>query len=91
MNNTANLAVQYNNDHDLQVRIATHAKYTVGANLETLVDQALGLSADESLLDIGTGPGISRLGFGPQGIVARSSDWITRRAWWTRLELRIRV
>ena len=57
MNNTANLAVQYADDHDLQVRIATHVKYTVGANLETLVDRALGLSADESLLDVGTGPG----------------------------------
>jgi ubiquinone/menaquinone biosynthesis C-methylase UbiE len=57
MNNTANLAVQYADDHDLQVRIATHTKYTVGANLEALVDRALELSGDETLLDVGTGPG----------------------------------
>jgi ubiquinone/menaquinone biosynthesis C-methylase UbiE len=57
MNNPANLAVQYADDHDLQVRMATHMKYTVGTNLETLVDQALRLSGDESLLDVGTGPG----------------------------------
>ena len=57
MNNTANLAVQYADDHDLQVRIATHTKYTIGANLETLLDRALELSGDETLLDVGTGPG----------------------------------
>jgi ubiquinone/menaquinone biosynthesis C-methylase UbiE len=57
MNNPANLAVQYANDHDLQVRIVTHTKYTVGANLEALVDQALELSGNETLLDVGTGPG----------------------------------
>jgi ubiquinone/menaquinone biosynthesis C-methylase UbiE len=57
MNNPANLAVQYANDHDLQVRIATHMKYTVGANLEIMVDQALELLGDETLLDVGTGPG----------------------------------
>jgi ubiquinone/menaquinone biosynthesis C-methylase UbiE len=57
MNNPANLAVQYADDHDLQVRIVTHTKYTVGANLETFVDRALELSGHESLLDVGTGPG----------------------------------
>ena len=57
MNNTANLVVQYADDHDLQVRIATHTKYTVGANLETLVDRALEVSGDEALLDVSTGPG----------------------------------
>lgn len=51
------LEVQYQDDRYLRMRIETHQRYTVGPGIEDAVDQALGLSGTESLLDIGTGPG----------------------------------
>jgi len=51
------LTAQYKNDENLRVRIETHQRYTVGPPLEPAVDAAISLQPDESLLDVGTGPG----------------------------------
>jgi SAM-dependent methyltransferase len=51
------LAEQYSTDANLRVRYETHRLYTVGPQLEPAVDAALALRGDESLLDVGTGPG----------------------------------
>ena len=48
---------QYETDENLRIRIETHQRYTVGPPLEPAIDAVLGLQTDESLLDIGTGPG----------------------------------
>lgn len=48
---------QYRTDENLRIRIETHQLYTVGPPLEPAIDKALNLQPDESLLDIGTGPG----------------------------------
>ncbi len=57
MNNPQMVAQQYSTDQHLQTRIRTHQLYSVGANLEEGVDEVLKLDPQESLLDIGTGPG----------------------------------
>lgn len=51
------LAAQYGTENPLRVRIETHRRYTVGPGLEPAVDAELALSGDETLLDVGTGPG----------------------------------
>src|SRR5208282_4804841 len=51
------LADQYKNDDNLRIRIETHRKHTVGPALEPAIDNALKLNGNESLLDVGTGPG----------------------------------
>lgn len=51
------LAAQYGTANPLRVRIETHRRYTVGPDLESAVDTALSLSGDETMLDVGTGPG----------------------------------
>jgi SAM-dependent methyltransferase len=51
------LASQYATDENLRIRIETHRLHTVGPSLEPAIDNALNLNPDESLLDIGTGPG----------------------------------
>jgi len=48
---------QYKTDENLRIRIETHRLYTVGPQLEPLIDKNLHLQTNESLLDIGTGPG----------------------------------
>jgi SAM-dependent methyltransferase len=48
---------QYKTDDNLSIRIETHRRYTIGPPLEPAIDKALNLKPDESLLDIGTGPG----------------------------------
>jgi SAM-dependent methyltransferase len=48
---------QYKTDENLRIRIETHQRYTVGPPLEPAIDKALNLTGNESLLDIGTGPG----------------------------------
>ena len=53
----AQLSEQYGNDEALRTRIDTHKQFTVGPDLEPMVDELLHLVADESLLDVGTGPG----------------------------------
>jgi SAM-dependent methyltransferase len=53
----SNLAEQYANEQNLRTRIETHRLYTVGPPLEPAVDKVLNLQPQESLLDIGTGPG----------------------------------
>jgi ubiquinone/menaquinone biosynthesis C-methylase UbiE len=58
MNDAKLVAKQYETDQHLQTRIRTHQLYSVGANLEDGVDAVLKLEPGESLLDIGTGPGI---------------------------------
>lgn len=55
--NPQHLAEQYSTDENLRVRYETHQLYTVGAELEPAVDAVLQLDGDESLLDVGTGPG----------------------------------
>ena len=57
MNDPKFVAKQYETDQHLQTRIRTHQLYSVGTNLEEGVDQVLKLESQESLLDIGTGPG----------------------------------
>jgi ubiquinone/menaquinone biosynthesis C-methylase UbiE len=57
MHDQTQLAVQYEDDRNLQIRIRTHRLYTVGPGIEDAVDTALNLRGDESLLDISTGPG----------------------------------
>jgi ubiquinone/menaquinone biosynthesis C-methylase UbiE len=57
MNNPAFVAQQYQTDQHLQTRIRTHQLYSKGANLEDGIDAVLKLEPQESLLDIGTGPG----------------------------------
>jgi SAM-dependent methyltransferase len=52
-----NLTEQYKTDENLRIRIETHRLYTVGPQLEPLIDKNLNLQPSESLLDIGTGPG----------------------------------
>jgi SAM-dependent methyltransferase len=52
-----NLAEQYGTDENLRIRIETHRLYTVGLPLEPAVDAALALAGNESILDVGTGPG----------------------------------
>jgi len=51
------LAEQYATEQNLRIRIETHRLYTVGPPLEPAVDKVLNLQPQESLLDIGTGPG----------------------------------
>lgn len=51
------LAEQYKTEENLRIRIETHRLYTVGPPLEPAIDRTLNLSLDDSLLDIGTGPG----------------------------------
>lgn len=51
------VAAEYADDSSLRVRIETHRRYTVGEDLEHSIDAALRLGGDESLLDVGTGPG----------------------------------
>ncbi|HEX4055661.1 MAG TPA: class I SAM-dependent methyltransferase [Tepidisphaeraceae bacterium] len=51
------IAEQYKTDENLRIRIETHQRCTVGPPLEPAIDRALALHGDESLLDIGTGPG----------------------------------
>jgi ubiquinone/menaquinone biosynthesis C-methylase UbiE len=51
------VAAQYQSDANLRARIDIHRLYTVGPPLEPAIDAALGLSGNESLLDVGTGPG----------------------------------
>ena len=58
MNDPKFVEKQYETDQHLQTRIRTHQLYSVGTNLEEGVDQVLKLESQESLLDIGTGPGI---------------------------------
>jgi SAM-dependent methyltransferase len=48
---------QYATDEYLKIRQQTHARYTVGPNLEAAVDAALELQGTHDLLDVGTGPG----------------------------------
>ncbi len=48
---------QYQQVNNLQIRQQTHAKYTIGEPFEALVDTALQLEPNESLLDIGTANG----------------------------------
>ncbi len=48
---------QYESDENLRIRIETHQRFTVGPPLEPAIDAALMLRPDESLLDVGTGPG----------------------------------
>jgi SAM-dependent methyltransferase len=48
---------QYKTDENLRIRIETHQRYTIGPPLEPAIDKALNLIGNESLLDIGTGPG----------------------------------
>jgi SAM-dependent methyltransferase len=57
MKSDPNLTEQYKTDENLRIRIDTHRLYTIGPPLEPAIDQALNLAGDESLLDIGTGPG----------------------------------
>jgi SAM-dependent methyltransferase len=57
MTDPERLAAQYGTENPLRVRIETHRQYTVGPGLEPAVDTALALSGDETLLDVGTGPG----------------------------------
>jgi ubiquinone/menaquinone biosynthesis C-methylase UbiE len=57
MNDAKLVAKQYETDQHLQTRIRTHQLYSIGANFEDGVDGALKLEPEESLLDIGTGPG----------------------------------
>jgi SAM-dependent methyltransferase len=52
-----NLTEQYRTDVNLRIRIETHQRYGIGPPLEPAIDSVLGMTADESLLDIGTGPG----------------------------------
>lgn len=52
-----NLQAQYGSSDRLQARIDTHRKYTVGPELEPLVDGALALNGTENMLDVGCGPG----------------------------------
>jgi SAM-dependent methyltransferase len=51
------MSEQYKTDENLRIRIETHQRYTVGPPLEPAIDRALDLSGEESILDIGTGPG----------------------------------
>jgi len=55
--NDPNLAEQYATEQNLRIRIETHQRYTVGPPLEPAVDKVLKLQPEESLLDLGTGPG----------------------------------
>lgn len=48
---------QYDTDANLRARIETHQRYGVGPGLEPAVREALAMKGDESLLDLGTGPG----------------------------------
>jgi len=57
MHDQNQLTIQYADDSNLQTRIRTHKLYTVGPGIEDAVDAALNLRGDESLLDVGTGPG----------------------------------
>src|SRR5689334_9095578 len=57
LTNPQHLAKQYSTDVNLRVRYETHELYTVGPKLEPAVDEALRLTGEEALLDVGTGPG----------------------------------
>ena len=57
MDQTEVMREQYAKDDKLRARIETHQRYTVGQDLEAAVDAALSLKGNESLLDVGTGPG----------------------------------
>ena len=56
-NDPAQVERQYATDQHLQTRIETQRRYSVGTELETEIDAALGLDGSEALLDVGTGPG----------------------------------
>ncbi len=51
------VAEQYKTEENLRIRIETHRLFTVGPPLEPAIDKTLNLTGNESLLDIGTGPG----------------------------------
>jgi SAM-dependent methyltransferase len=51
------ISAQYKTEENLRVRIETHQRYTVGPPLEPAIDNAIALPPEESLLDVGTGPG----------------------------------
>jgi SAM-dependent methyltransferase len=51
------VATEYTDDQSLRIRIETHRRYTVGEDLEQSIADVLQLEGDESLLDVGTGPG----------------------------------
>ncbi len=57
MEQTEVVRKQYGTQDKLRARIETHQKYTAGQDLEAVVDAALALRGDESLLDVGSGPG----------------------------------
>lgn len=52
------MAEQYRTDENLRIRIETHRLYGVGPGIEESIDAVLRLKEDESLLDVGTGPGV---------------------------------
>jgi ubiquinone/menaquinone biosynthesis C-methylase UbiE len=66
-----NLADQYKTDENLRIRIETHRLYGIGPPLEPAIDDALNLKPDESLLDIGTGPGDFPIRISRSGHLAR--------------------
>ncbi|GAA5533107.1 class I SAM-dependent methyltransferase [Deinococcus aluminii] len=57
LNSPAEVAAQYATDQHLRTRIETHRRYGVGPDLEAAVDRLLALCGEETLLDVGTGPG----------------------------------
>jgi ubiquinone/menaquinone biosynthesis C-methylase UbiE len=57
LTNPNHLAEQYSTDENLRVRYEAHQLYTVGPQLEPAIDEVLNLTGNESLLDVGTGPG----------------------------------
>jgi protein-L-isoaspartate O-methyltransferase len=56
-NHPAEVAAQYATEQHLRTRIDTHRRYTVGPDLEASFDELLALGGQETLLDVGTGPG----------------------------------
>lgn len=53
----ADVAAQYATEQHLRTRIETHQRYSVGPDLEDVVDARLALNGAEALLDVGSGPG----------------------------------
>jgi ubiquinone/menaquinone biosynthesis C-methylase UbiE len=66
-----NVEAQYKTDQHLQTRIQTHSKFTVGQPLEDLVDLALQLKTNQSLLDLGTASGAFPIRLRNQGHTGR--------------------
>ncbi|ANE43407.1 class I SAM-dependent methyltransferase [Deinococcus puniceus] len=56
-NHPAEVAAHYATEQHLRTRIGTHRRYTVGPDLEASLDELLRLTGQETLLDVGTGPG----------------------------------